>query len=663
MITSKIKSQRTIFRYMSTNSSMLKRWSQPIVESNGDYDAETFLEDSKLPLYKYQNDLPWLPVPSLENTAERFLPTALPLVETKEEENSLRQAVSVFPEQAKYLQQRLEARASTTSSWLQLWWNTMGYLQLRDPVVINISYFFNLPEDSSLIRNSKNDKTLCFKRGASLLKAAWEYRQLVCSGDLPQEKIGKQQTPLCSVGFKYLFHSCRIPKPNQDSYRLYDPSVFTHATVACGGQFFEVPLVDEEGCVYSLASLEESLLECHQQATQKETIEIGYLTTSNRDQCARARSELVRLGGAAMEKALTKVESGMLLLCLDSHVKPSSLKQCAKLYWHGDKKTSNRWYDKVIQLVVTGNGQLGYVGEHALLDGMPAVGFCQYLLKSTYGRMKSVEEEESTVTSSSKPLINNIFDPVLCMLDDSDTQMLQKLVDEAKNDFDELVDSNELEFLRFQNYGKNFIKKAGFSPDAYIQMAIQLATFRLFGKQVATYESSQVRKFLHGRTETTRSISPASNAFCKAMGPRPNDPRQSKPIKLQMLRDATDSHTSFTRLASDGQGVDRHLLALSILAENGEKLPSLLSHPLHARSKLWRVSTSTLPGMSPGFGPVCDTGVGIGYDIKDDSCVFTVTSLKKHGWTDTLCHHLEESLIEMKDLTWNQDGALPTSKL
>mmetsp|Transcript_1846 Transcript_1846/g.2727 ORF Transcript_1846/g.2727 Transcript_1846/m.2727 type:complete len:83 (-) Transcript_1846:1551-1799(-) len=72
MITSKIKSQRTIFRYMSTNSSMLKRWSQPIVESNGDYDAETFLEDSKLPLYKYQNDLPWLPVPSLENTAERF---------------------------------------------------------------------------------------------------------------------------------------------------------------------------------------------------------------------------------------------------------------------------------------------------------------------------------------------------------------------------------------------------------------------------------------------------------------------------------------------------------------------------------------------------------------------------------------------------------------
>eukprot|EP00546_Thalassionema_frauenfeldii_P016533 CAMPEP_0178900442 /NCGR_PEP_ID=MMETSP0786-20121207/3478_1 /TAXON_ID=186022 /ORGANISM="Thalassionema frauenfeldii, Strain CCMP 1798" /LENGTH=393 /DNA_ID=CAMNT_0020571451 /DNA_START=854 /DNA_END=2035 /DNA_ORIENTATION=+ len=381
----------------------------------------------------------------------------------------------------------------------------------------------------------------------------------------------------------------------------------------------------------------------------EDAIEIGYLTTSDRDKCAHARSELIRLGGAKMEEALTKLESGMLLLCLDDHENPSSMEECAKLYWHGDKSTANRWYDKT-QLVVTGNGQLGYVGEHALLDGMPAVGLCQHLLKNTHSRIQSLEEAKSVVLSSAKPLVKNIFSPVLEMFDEHSLQRLQDLVDDAKKDLFDLVGSNDLKVLNFKDYGGTFIKNSGFSPDAYIQMAIQLATFRLFGKQVATYESTQVRKFLHGRTETTRSVSPASNAFCKAMGNHVNDPTHSKPNKLQMLRDATDSHTKFVRLASDGQGVDRHLFALTLLAKDGEELPSLLRHPLHARSKLWRVSTSTLPGTSPGFGPVCDTGIGIGYDIKDDCCVFTVTSLKKHGWMNKINRLLQEALLEMKDL-------------
>jgi hypothetical protein len=49
-------------------------------------------------------------------------------------------------------------------------------------------------------------------------------------------------------------------------------------------------------------------------------------------------------------------------------------------------------------------------------------------------------------------------------------------------------------------------------------MAIQLAAYRIFGRQVATYEASQVRSFLHGRTETTRPVSMESAAFVKMMG-------------------------------------------------------------------------------------------------------------------------------------------------
>jgi carnitine O-acetyltransferase len=622
----------------------LQRWRYPVVESHGDYEADSFLELPIAPLYRHQADLPQLPVPSLQDTVDRFLPTALPLAETIDEEESLRQACCDFPRQAQHLQERLLQKAvdaeKSSTSWLQQWWITLGYLQYRDPVVVNVSYFFNLPDDPTL-----NPTHAQVQRGAAVMKAAWEYRQQVCSGTLPQETIGKNKTPLCSVGFKYLFHSCRIAKDVQDSYKIYDPSIYTHAVVACRGHFFALPLVDEHGQVFSLSALEAALAECLILSSQRiPTLELGLLTTSHRDKCAVARDALLCIPG--MDQALELLESGMLLLCLDDET-PYSKRQRAQHYWHGNG-SSNRWYDKNVQLIVPKNGTLGYVGEHAMMDGMPALGFCRHMTGRTYQ-----EWCENNTSSSGTPVVQNIFEPILKNLDTRSLQTLEGLVDDARSDFQHLVGSNDMEVLSFQGYGTTFIKASGYSPDAFVQMAIQVATFRLFGKQAATYESTQVRPFLHGRTETTRTVSLASSNFCHAMGLRPKrDSHDSiaRTQKLTFLKEATESHVKYSRLASQAQGVDRHLLGLGLVAKDGEELPDLLSHPLHVRSKTWRVSTSALPGVAPGFGPVCDTGVGIGYDVRTSSCVFTVSSLKHHNWTEALCYYLEEALLEMKEL-------------
>ena len=220
----------------------------------------------------------------------------------------------------------------------------------------------------------------------------------------------------------------------------------------------------------------------------------------------------------------------------------------------------------------------------------------------------------------------------------------------------------------FQGYGSNFIKKAGFSPDAYVQMAIQVATYRLFGKQVGTYEATQVRPFLHGRTETTRSVSLASASFVKRMGARASfldaNDADSRSEKLNLLRDAVSSHTKYIGNAAKGQGVDRHFLGLSMLLEKDEKLPALYDDPVFARSKRWRVSTSHLthPKFDNwGFGEVVPAGVGVGYAVKANSCVFNLTARKEHDWTDRLSHYLEEALLEMQLLIEMDSG--PTSKL
>lgn len=680
-----------------TLSTVLLPWRDAIVESHGDYEQDAAILEPQYdsdtvtppPLYRYQRDLPRLPVPSLQDTIDRFLPTALPLAESPEEEESLRQACRDYPLQAHHLQERLleRAAASTSTSWLQQWWNTLGYLQYRDPVVINVSYFFNLPDDPTLSHTSSQEQDPQIQRGALVLKAAWEYRQMVASGTLPQETIGKAKTPLCSVGFKYLFHSCRIPNMGQDSYKLYDPNIYTHAVVACRGKFFVLPLVDDRGQEYSLQALEGALRQCQNMAYQQhphtatttphgtpapppssineaDTLlqELGYLTTSHRDACATARDALLRIPG--MDDALQWLESGMLLLCLDDDM-PYSMQQRARLYWHGNG-SGNRWYDKNIQLIVTKQGALGYVGEHAMMDGMPAVGLCRHLTGRTYHQWcDKASTHTNSALSPCTPVVRNIFDPILKPLDNESRIPLNKLVRDAKSNFLDMVDSFDMHVQTFRGYGTTFIKSAGFSPDAYVQMAIQLATFRLFGRPAATYESTQVRPMLHGRTETTRTVSPASLAFCRAMnnygggGAADNEHtnhvnettmQQMRSRKLNLLKEATESHVKYSRLASQGQGVDRHFMGLALVAKEGEEIPALHSHPLFVRSKTWRVSTSTLPGVAPGFGPVCDTGVGIGYDVQPNSCVFSVSSLKHHGWTEPLCHYLEEALLDMREL-------------
>lgn len=61
------------------------------------------------------------------------------------------------------------------------------------------------------------------------------------------------------------------------------------------------------------------------------------------------------------------------------------------------------------------------------------------------------------------------------------------------------------------------------SPDAYVQMAMQLAWHKAQGDFTATYETAATHMFLRGRTETIRSFSLESWLFVKAM----TDPRCS----------------------------------------------------------------------------------------------------------------------------------------
>jgi carnitine O-acetyltransferase len=402
----------------------MRPWRTPVVESHGDYRQEAWLEDyvggggggsnkGKSPLYQYQQKLPRLPVPDISATLERFLPTALPLAKTKQEAVALQAAIDKFPQQSEQLQERLLARAASSecrdSSWLQHWWNTTGYLQVRAPVVVNVSYFFQFANDSSAVTS--------IHRAAAMLTAVADYRAQVATGQLPPDMVGKNKTPLCSAAYKYMLNACRIPAVDQDVVRLYDPAVFRHAVVARHGYFFAVPLVESTGRALPLQVLEGYLEECkaraddmHRQAASGAhdahdlPPQLGWLTSSNRDDWARARQTLCQ--DPATKEALGLLESGAVLMCLDDE-EPVSRQECGQLFCFGGnvvgengadgadkgivKQGANRWFDKSIQLFCTNNGKAGLMGEHSMMDGMPVVGLANRITELTYDKCQQAE--------------------------------------------------------------------------------------------------------------------------------------------------------------------------------------------------------------------------------------------------------------------------------
>jgi carnitine O-acetyltransferase len=227
----------------------------------------------------------------------------------------------------------------------------------------------------------------------------------------------------------------------------------------------------------------------------------------------------------------------------------------------------------------------------------------------------------------------------------------------AEKDFEQLIGNHEMTILAYQAFGKNLIKKFKCSPDGFVQMAIQLAYYKMFGTSRPTYESGQTRKFQRGRTETCRSVSDESVAFVKSM----EDANVSDEQKIAAFRAALKSQGQYMAAAVNGHGVDRHLFGLKNSLNANEEKPALFQDPAFAYSSHWYLSTSQLSSEhfdGYGWGQVVNDGFGCAYMIKNNALQFNVASVKDlevHGkkyigGTYQFKQCLEDACNEMRDL-------------
>ncbi|KAK1938070.1 Carnitine O-acetyltransferase [Phytophthora citrophthora] len=612
--------------------------SQGFRECWGDYRAEADLEDASLPLYRFQRDLPRLPVPSLADTVALYLETLKPLTSPGEFTRAKELAAAFLRPggMGEELQRRLQARAKdrNDSSFLSEWWNTLGYLQVRDPVVFNVSYFFHFADSVHPAQRSN------IGRAAALLRGSVLFARQVADGSLEPEQLGKKKTPICSTAYKYMFNACRIPRREQDSYRIYDPKTHTHAVVMRHNKFFRLELLDPrtqeplgfEALCFQLARILEV-------AGAKESA-VGALTSQDRDAWADAREELIQ-ASPKNEESLRVIESSLLVLNMDDKA-PVSRTEVARGLWHGNGR--NRFFDKCVQIVVFENGKAGLLGEHSMLDGMPMARYTDYLLS----RLHHGQTDLGPRGQTTQQLEHSLVAPK--QLTFRFTAQTLRNIAEAEKVFDQTVIDHEVFVQAFYGYGARSIKGFRCSPDAFVQLAIQLAYKKLFKKNAATYEASQTRVFLHGRTETTRSCSAASAKFTDAMEDASGAVTTEE--KKKLLLAAGNAHVAYMRKAGAGRGVDRHILGLKLLVQPGERVP-FFEDPVMARASRWLISTSHLTNElfdGWGWGEVVPEGLGIAYSVKDQSIQFNIACRQHGSWGARMGHLLEESLVEMQQL-------------
>ncbi|ORZ16240.1 acyltransferase ChoActase/COT/CPT [Absidia repens] len=609
--------------------------------------------------FKYQDKLPKLPVPDLEATTKRYLAALKPL-QTQQDHERTKEAVRLFLEKdGPELQEKLLSYATTQSSYIEEFWYD-AYLQHSNSVVLNLNPFFLLEDDPT---PQRNDQII---RASSLIASTITFIDALRRQELEPDVF--RGTPLCMSQFNRLFSTARVPTEEHGCFMsTASPAASQHVVVMAHSQLYHFDVFDANGAV----ALTEKEIAANLRAIVRDASQVpiqdiakhavGVLTTENRRNWARLRTSLQKDSSNSNNnsEALKVVDSALFVVCLD-HVAPSTVEDLSTNMLCGTYKL-----EKGLQIIVCKNGSAGINFEHTGVDGHTVLRFVSDIYTDTILRFaKTINSQTKSIFHSYKNKSPpprdrsgsdaSTFDINPRRIEWNMTEELSQGIRYAETRLSDLILQNEVKVLEFTNYGKYFITDMKMSPDAFVQMAYQAAYYGLYGKLECTYEPAMTKTFLHGRTESVRSVTDESMAFVKTYYNKDSTPQ----MKLDALRTALKQHTLLTRDCAKGQGQDRHLYALECLSERlhrGENKPLIFTDP--GWSTLNRTILSTSNCGNPalrlfGFGPVVSDGFGIGYIIKEDGISFVASS--KHRQTERLLATLEQYLIDIQQLMSNE---------
>lgn len=577
--------------------------------------------------FAFQDKLPKLPVPELKTTVAGHLRSLEPLV--SKEELARVAKLSDDPALAE-AQKLLVARAASKRNWLEEWWLKYAYLAYPDPITVWSNYFVLFDDDAPA-------GTRPTRIAAWHVEGILEFHAMVRDGSLPVETMGrKTKTPLCMSQFPRLLNTTRLPGDKMDSHRM-EPQ-HRHVVILSNRQYYRL---DADGL--SLPEIEAQLdliVSDSQSRAVPDDEAIGVLTGASRPRWAQARDQL--RANAVNKATLDEIETCVFLLVFDS-ARPTTTTAASRALLTGDAR--NRFFDKVIQVVVFANGRAGMNGEHSPIDAISTVTMVTHTLRRPFPDPLGPPQPGLGLRTPPRRLPLVVPDSVRAAIREAHAEWVPH---EANLEFDTLV---------FGGFGSKYIQACRMSPDAFIQMAVQLAYYKLYKKGGATYETAQTRMYWHGRTETVRTLSAESLRFTETM----EAASASLSDKHAALAAAVTAHIKQMGACTVGKGFERHLMGLKLVAlENNRPVPAIIKDPTYALTNTWKITSSNVTGMSGavpftvgGYGPPgAPDSYGCCYCTRFDSLRFAVAAHASCSDTSVqrFVRALEESLTQMGEV-------------
>eukprot|EP01126_Amoeba_proteus_P053179 TRINITY_DN646_c2_g1_i2.p1 TRINITY_DN646_c2_g1~~TRINITY_DN646_c2_g1_i2.p1 ORF type:complete len:453 (-),score=85.44 TRINITY_DN646_c2_g1_i2:94-1452(-) len=429
--------------------------------------------------------------------------------------------------------------------------------------------------------------------------------------------------------FKTLFTSERQPKRELDV--LVSRPCTDTIVVLIRNQFYLLEMKDN-GRLLTTQELELQLYRIKEDAKSREPPKhsVGVFTTLDRESWADIRASLRR--DQVNREIMEEIEKCFIVLVLDSHSPANPHALMALTAASG----IDRWYDKIFNLIVYENSKVAALLEHTPCDAPIITSWTDDVSREIWN------------TNPDVPLLRPISTsrlPTPTRLDwNLSAQHLQQL-DEAYQKHRQVEVTKDYHALFFEDYGTSFLKEHKMSPDTYVQLALQLAYYKLHQETPATYESAHTRMFKHGRTECVRTQSVEIQKWVEAMGST-NVP---VPTKHLLLLIASDLHKKMMKEAVSGKGIDRHLFGMKLVSlkkGDDEPLPAIYGDKAMALSLHHKLSTSNVPGSTlyGGFGNVVPDGYGACYVLKKERIDVSICS--DHTCPNTSSAKFASSLTE-----------------
>uniref|UniRef100_A0A665WVM1 Choline/carnitine acyltransferase domain-containing protein n=1 Tax=Echeneis naucrates TaxID=173247 RepID=A0A665WVM1_ECHNA len=590
----------------------------------------------------HQEGLPKLPVPPLKQTFECYLASLEPIVSEEELEHT-RKLVDEFLKGGvgERLQKGLERRARKTENWLSEWWMQSAYLDCRMPVTVYTSPGVVLP------RMRFTDRQGQMRFAAKLIAGVLDFKKMIDTETLPVEYLSGK--PLCMDQYYQILSSCRIPGPKRDTVVNYTigKTSTTHITVVHNFQFFVLDVYHSDGTPLTVDQIYMQLEKIWNSSLQTNKEPIGILTSQHRNTWGKAYNNLIK--DKTNKESVRAIQKSIFTVCLDAPMPRMS----DELYWsrvaaqmlHGGGarwNSGNRWFDKTLQFIVGEDGTCGLVYEHAPAEGPPIVFLVDYVVKY----MQRADIVRSPMVPLAMPL----------KLRFNVTPEVKRDIEKAKQNLNIMVHDLDVKVLMFSYFGKNLQKQHKLSPDAFVQMAFQLAYFRMYNTCCSTYETASLRMFKYGRTDAINATTVDSFKFVQAM----QDPAKQNTERLTLLHGVLffffPPEIIYLNSVIHGQGIDRHLLGLKMQAiEDLTSMPEIFMDTSYAVAQHYNLSTSQVGSKTDCvmcFGPMVPDGYGVCYNPMDEHINIAITAFNSCEETNAakFAQAVEDALLDMRAL-------------